>query len=80
MRPVLEDLERGIDDVLTIGGDAQEIDRLVERGRSVHMGTETHAERLEGLHELHLREVLCAVEGHVLDEMGQAELVVVLLH
>ena len=59
-------------------GHVQHVDGLVERGVGVHARAEPHADRLHEVDQVLLGEVLAAVERHVLDEVGQAELVVVL--
>ena len=41
------------------------------------MGAEGCAHRLQVLYELVVREVLGAIEGHVLDKVGESKLVVV---
>ena len=78
--PVLQNLKGCVDDFLAIGRDDEEIVGVVKAGRSVHVGTEPHPERLEDRHEFLLGKMLGAVERHVLHEVRQAELVLVLLH
>ena len=77
VRPVLEDEQRPIDGLRLVGRDRERVDRLVEARVGVDVGAEAHAERFEERHDLVLREVARAVEGHVLGEMRQPALVVV---
>ena len=76
--PVLEDLEGRVDDLRVVGRDLEHVDRLVEARVGVDVRAEAHADALEVVDQLLLLEVLGAVEGHVLDEVGQPALVVVL--
>ena len=77
-RPVLEDVERLAFDVRGVGRDLKLVDRLVEARRGVDVGPEAHADGLEVAHELVLREARRAVERHVLEEVREPALVVVL--
>jgi hypothetical protein len=74
VRPVLEDVERLAHDRRRIGGDLEHVDGLVERRVGVQVRPEAHAGALEEVHEVGLREAARAVEGHVLDEVRDAEL------
>ena len=76
--PVLEDLEGSIDDDLLVGRDRQHVDGLVEARVGVDMGPEAHPERLQRVDQRLLLVALGAVERHVLDEVRDAELVVIL--
>lgn len=78
MGPVLEDQEGGLEDFGGIRGDLEHVDRFVEAGEGVEVGPEAHADRLHEIDELLLGEVPGPVEGHVLDHVGQAQLVLVL--
>jgi hypothetical protein len=80
VRPVLEDVEGAGDERGAVGGDLQLVDGLVEAGVGVEVGAESHADALEVIDDLLLLEVLRAVERHVLDEVGEPLLVVVLEH
>ena len=77
-RPVLQDVERGVDDRGGVGGDPQHVHRLVERRVRVEIRAELHADALEEVDEARLREAARAVERHVLDEVRHAELPVAL--
>ena len=77
---VREKQERLAHGFRVVGRDVKHVHRFVERGIRVHPGAQPHADRLHELDELELREVLAATECHVLDEVGQADLVVVLHH
>ena len=61
-------------------GNLQLVDRFVEAGVGVDVRAEPHAERLHEVANGIAGKVLRAVEGHVLDEVGQAALVFVLEH
>ena len=78
--PVLEHQERLVQDVRVVRRHLQHVDRLVEAGVRVDVRPEAHADALQVVEQLRLFEVLRAVERHVLDEVGQPELVVVLEH
>ena len=77
-RPVLEDVECLALDARRVGRDLQFVDRLVEARRGVDVRAEPHPDGLEVAHELILREAGRPVERHVLEEMGEPLLVVVL--
>ena len=78
--PVLEHEERAIDDAGVVGRDLQLEDGLVEAGVGVDVRAEPHPGRLQERDDVLLREVARAVERHVLDEVGEAALIVVLEH
>ena len=63
-----------------VGRNLQLVDRLVEAGVGVDVRAEPHAERLHERGDVLPGEVPRAVERHVLDEVGQPALVVVLEH
>ncbi len=73
--PVLQDRECLIHDSRGIGGNREDIDGLVEAGIGIEVGAESNTDRLEVLDEIVLGEVLRSVEGSVLDEVSQAQLV-----
>ena len=80
VRPVVQDQQRRVDDAFARGRHvADVVDRLVPARTGVEVGAELHADRLQILGQHLAREVLRAVEGHVLEEVGQALLRVVLL-
>ena len=56
----------------------QDVHRLVEARIGVQVGAESHADRLEIFHDVVLREILRAVERHVLEKVREAPLIVVL--
>jgi hypothetical protein len=76
VRPVLEDEERTVEHARLVGRHRQHEHRLVERRVRVDVGAEAHAERLKERDRLLLREVACAVERHVLDDVREPLLVV----
>ena len=79
--PVVEDEQTGVDDALARGGHVRDvIDRLVDGGVGVQVAAELHADGLAPLHDVVALEVLGAVEAHVLQEVGQTALLVVLLY
>ncbi len=78
VRPVLQDEERPIDHARVVGGNLQLVDRLVEARVGVDVRTEAHACRLQERDDVLFREVARAVEAHVLDEVREPPLVVVL--
>ena len=72
--PVLENRESLVDDARRVGRDRQDVDGLVEARVRVEVRAEPHADRLEILDQVVLREMLRAVERRVLDEVREAEL------
>ena len=76
--PVLQDLEAALEDLGVVGRDLQHVDGLVEAGVGVEVGPEAHADAFEVVDQLVAGEAAGAVEGHVLDEVGEAALGVVL--
>ena len=77
--PVLGHLERLADDLLVVGRELKEVDGFVEGGVGVDVRPEGHADALKVGDQLLLWKALGAVEHHVLEEVGQAKLVLVLL-
>ncbi len=66
--------------VVRVGGRHRElVDRLVVRGVRVDVGAERHAETSEGVDQVIRGELGGAVEQHVLEEVGDARLIGVLL-
>ena len=81
MAPVVQDEEAGIDGSGNLDVDVIDvIDRLVEGGIGIKILAELHADALQVLLQGVAREVRCAVEAHVLEEVGQTALLVFLLH
>jgi hypothetical protein len=78
VRPVFEDEQRPLDDRRVVGRDLQLIDGLIEARIGVDVRAEPHAGRLQKRDHILLREVTRAVEAHVLDEVCEPALVVVL--
>ena len=60
-------------------GQLELIDGTVEIGRGVRVAAKIHAEALEELNHAGRREMPAAVEGHVLEEVGEPALVLALL-
>jgi hypothetical protein len=78
--PVFQNLERAGQNPRAVIGHLELIHRLVEGGRGVEIGPEAHPDGLDVVHQFLLGEVGGTVERHVLDEMSQSPLVVVLQH
>ena len=80
VRPVVQDQQRTVDDALARGRDIlHHVRSHVPAGTGVEVGAELHAYLLQVFDHLLAGEVLRAVEGHVLEEVGEALLRVVLL-
>ena len=80
VRPVVQDQQCRVDDAFARGWDVRNVvNRLVPAGSGVEVGAEFHAYGFQILRELLAREVLGAVEGHVLEKVGEPLLGVVLL-
>ncbi len=75
--PVAHDADRAIEKVALIGRNGERVDGLVERCVRVEVGAERDAALLEHVDERLLRKAGRPVEPHVLDEVGEAALVVV---
>ena len=77
--PVVEHQQTRVDNTLTLQwGGADVIHRLIDRGVGIQVGAEFHANGLTPRHNAQFlalaREVLCAVEGHVFQEVCQSAL------
>ena len=78
--PVIENQQTGVDDALTGRRNITYIiHRLVNAGVGIQVRSELHADALTPAQQLVALEVLAAVESHVLQEVGQSALVVILL-
>ena len=75
--PVVQNQQRAVERGGHVGRDAQRVLRVVVAGLGVGVGAQPKAERGEEITEALAREVLRALEFHVLDEMRDPELVVV---
>jgi hypothetical protein len=80
VRPVLHDEQRPIDDGGVLGRNLKLVNRLVEAGVRVDVRAEAHPERLHEIDDFEPRKVERPVEGHVLHEMREPSLVVLLQH
>ena len=79
--PVVEYEDTAIDDALAWDGDLhQRVDRLVEARVSIDVATEAGTDALEEVDDSLAWEVLCAVEGDMLEEVSQTLLRVFFLH
>ncbi len=79
-RPVAQDEQAGVD-VVGIGGGhvVDVVHRLVDGREGIEVATELHADRLAIAQQGIALEVVAAVEGHVLEEVGQTALALLLL-
>jgi hypothetical protein len=77
-RPVLEDVQTGRDGFGVVGGDGEHVDGLVEGCEGVEVGPELHPGALDEVDQRVLREPRGAVERHVLHEVREPPLVVIL--
>jgi hypothetical protein len=80
MCPVLEDLERRVDDGRLVRRYTQHVHGLIEGRVRVEMRAKPHADPLDEVHELLLLEAARPVERHVLDEVREPALVIPLEH
>ncbi len=81
VRPVVQHEQCRVDDALARGGHVGDrVLGVVLRGVGVEVAAELHADALEVVDHLLAAQVLRAVEGHVLQEVGQTLLGVVLLN
>ena len=77
--PVMHDQQRTIDDTGTVGRHVREtIDGLVDGGISVDVTTEIHTHGLEIIDDSFAREMLGTIERHVLQEVRQTVLMILL--
>ena len=80
MGPVFQHREALVDVTALVGGDRQDVDGFVEAGVGVQVGAPLDPDRLQVRHQFVFLEVGRAIEGHMLDEVGQPLLVVVFEH
>ena len=78
--PAVEDFETHLDEVGIVGGELDVVDSLVERSPGVDAAAELDTVLLQGADHLVALVVLGTVESHVLAEVSQTLLVVVLQH
>ena len=73
--------DTAVDDALAWDGDLhQRVDRLVEARVGIDVATKAGTDALEEVDDSLAREVLCAVEGDMLEEVSQTLLRVFFLH
>ena len=72
--PVLHDVEPRVEEACRVGRHLEHVDRFVERRIRVEVRAESHPHALDEVDNVLLGEPLCAVEHHVLDEVGDAAL------
>ena len=75
--PVLQHQKTLFNMLRVLGGNRQYVHRLVEAGVGVQVGTKLQAYGLQVRHQLVLFEMGGAIKSHVLDHMGQPQLVFV---
>ena len=75
--PILQHQKTFFDVVGVLGGNGQDVDRLVEAGVGIEVGTELQANGLQVGHQLVFLEISGAIKSHVLHHVGQAQLVLV---
>ena len=66
-----------VENARAVGRNGQDVHRFVEARKRIQVGAKAHADRLEILHDVILREGLRAVERHVLNEVREPALIVV---
>ena len=80
-RPVGKNVKAGVDVVAGDGHVVNVVDGFVGRGVGIEVLAELHTDAFAVLDELSIiGEVLRAVEGHVLEKVGETALIVVFLH
>ena len=76
VRPVLEDLQGRLHNLRRVRGYAEFVYSLIETGVGVEVGAKTQAHPFEIVLQFVLGEVARAIEGHMLDEVRQALLLI----
>ena len=80
-RPVAQDEQARVEGRLTCGRHVVNVvDRLVDRGVSIQVGSELHTDGLQPRDELVALEVIRTIEGHVFQEVGESALALLLLN
>ena len=80
-RPVAQDEQARVERRLTCCRHVVDVvDRLVDRGVSIQVGSELHTNGLQPRDELVALEVIRTVEGHVFQEVGESALALLLLN
>ena len=77
-RHIAEKTETLLENTRAVGGYRQDVHGFVKTGLRIQISAETHADRLEVLHDVVFGERFRAVEGHVLEKVREAALIVVL--
>ena len=78
--PVAQNEQARVDVRFRHGHIVDVVDRFVGRSVGVQVGAKLHADAFAVLHHAVAGEVLCAVEAHVFQKVGQTALVLLLLH
>ncbi len=78
MRPVFQDLKGLSQNFGAVRGHFQHVNGFIERSIGIDLRAEFHADRFEIVDQFLFGKVFCPVERHVLAEMGQPLLVVIL--
>ncbi|MBA7662306.1 hypothetical protein ES703_70334 [subsurface metagenome] len=80
MGPILKDLERLFQNSPVLGGYLEQVNGLIESRIGIEFRAVPHADGLQVINNLLFFKILSAVKGHVLHEMGQSLLVIILQH
>ena len=81
VRPIVQNQQTGVDDTLAIQGHARHVVAgLLLCSECVEVSTKLHTHLLQVVDQHLVGQVLCAVESHMLQEVGQTLLVVLLLN
>ena len=81
VRPVFQYKQTGIECSLTLGRNiANTIDRFIDTGIGIEVAAELHTQRAGVVDDAITLEIIRAIESHVLQEMSQTALVIVLLN
>ena len=78
MCPIFENQQRPIHHLGFVGGNGEHINRFVKARVGVEVRPPTHTQRLDEREHVLFGKMSCAVKGHVLHQMGQPLLVIVL--
>ena len=77
LSPVLQHQKTFFDVAGVLGGNGQDVHRLVKAGVGIKVGAELQANGLQVGHQLVFLEISGAIKSHVLHHVGQAQLVLV---
>ena len=78
-RQVLQHQQDGVEQFSTLGRHIGDLESgVVKSSRSIDVATIGHAVVLQDVHHVDVREIACSLKCDVLDEMGQALLILLL--